>query len=119
MKPIYYPFTYISSSNMTLLRSCFNQIAVYQPSHHHTPRLMGMWAEKGILDIQRAVKGDEKIVDAAVHELKSWINLRQGVDPSVLKAQQEKIPYFDDTLISQIKSTITIKKRGPKRKDPS
>ena len=78
MKPIYFPFTYISEPVVEATGVCFKQLVVYQPSNQKVPEKMQKWAKSGILDIRVPVKSDEKELDAALRDYKTWVNIHQG-----------------------------------------
>jgi len=111
MKPVYFPFTYIPTAIMESLRSCFRQLVVYQPSHRKLPETMQKWLTNGILDIRTPLKGDEEKLDAALNDFRAWINFHNGSEIAVLKTQG--VPYFDDSLESQIRSTVKKKIQEP------
>ena len=66
MKPIFFPFTYVSDSVAQALTACFGQFIVYQPLAGKIPEQMRPWVEKGILDIRVPVTEDQKELEAAV-----------------------------------------------------
>ncbi len=59
-----------------------------------------------MLDIRTPIIGDEEKLDAVVKDFKTWINLRQGAELSVFKTPNNRIPYFNEGLVSQIRSSI-------------
>ena len=64
MKPVYFPFTFISRPVIEAVSACFRQIVVYQPSERHVPEQMRQWAESGMLEIRIPVKEDEERLEA-------------------------------------------------------
>jgi hypothetical protein len=106
MKPIYFPFTYINKPMAEALGACFRQTVVYQPSRHHVPEEMQAWVDTGLLEIRVPVSGDENNMDAALKEYGTWVSFHQGGAMEYLKRMRDKIPFFDDTFVSQIKADI-------------
>jgi len=122
MKPIYFPFTYISNPVAEALYACFGKTIVYQPSSKNIPEEIHKLAERGVLDIRNPVKKDEEKLSAILKEYNAWANLHQGSKGGQLdffKARRNKIPFFDDTSVSQIKADIKdITGKNTARKEP-
>ena len=111
MKPIYFPFTYISRPIAAALAACFKQTVVYQPSRHNIPPENQMWADSGIIDLRVPIAGDENKLEAILKDYNAWANLQQGGTLDFFKAWGGKIPFFDETFSSQIRADIKKKSR--------
>jgi len=111
MKPIYFPFTYISEPVLEALSAFFRQIVVYQPSSLNIPESMQKPADSGLLEIRIPVKGNENKIDNILKDYKSWANIHQGSEMAFFKMNPDKIPFFDDSSALQIKADIKKKKR--------
>ena len=122
MKPIYFPFTYISNPVAEALYACFGKTIVYQPSSKNIPEEIHKLAERGVLDIRIPVKKDEEKLSAILKEYNAWANLHQGsrgIQLDFFKALKNKIPFFNDTSASQIKANIkNITDENPIQKEP-
>ena len=121
MKPIYFPFTYISEPVLEALSAFFKQIVVYQPSNLKIPESMQKPADSGLLEIHIPVKGNENKIDNILKDYKSWANLHQGSEMAFLKTKPDMIPFFNDSYVSQIKTDIKKKKQkyqAEKKQDP-
>ena len=122
MKPIYFPFTYISKPVVNALHACFGKAIVYYPSSNNIPEEAHKLSECGVLDIRIPVKKDEEKLSAILKEYDAWANLHQGSKGSqldFLKTRRNKIPFFNDTSASQIKADIkNIADENPARKKP-
>jgi len=125
MKPIYFPFTYISKPVTEALYACFGKTLVYHPSSKNIPEEAHKLVERGLLDIRtsgKPGKKDEIKLSAILKEYHAWANLHQGsrgVQLDFFKAGRNKIPFFDDTSASQIKADIKdIAGDNPVRKKP-
>jgi hypothetical protein len=121
MKPIYFPFTYIPKSVGKELFACFGQTAVYQISATKIPDEMQKLSQDGVLDLRIPVESDGILLDKIRKEYHSWLNSHQGTESAFLKAMAGKIPFFDESASSQIRSDIkkTLKQIPSKEKpDP-
>ena len=109
MKPIYFPFTYVSGPAAAALAACFKQMVVYQPSRYNIPPENQMWADSGIIDLRVPIAGDENKLEAILKDYNAWANQHQGGTLDFFKAWQGKIPFFDETFESQIRADIKKK----------
>lgn len=106
MKPIYFPFTYISDPIAEALASCFKQTVVYSPSSHNMPGTMEKWLENGVLDIHAPATKDQARLDAVIKDYKDWANIHQEGGMAFFKSHRDTIPFFDDTCTSQIRASV-------------
>ena len=122
MKPIYFPFTFITKPVCQTLAACFSQTAVYQISSINIPDEMQNWGKSGILDIRIPVKYDGDKLDAIVKQYRSWANSHQGSEIAFLKSRTDKIPFFDENSTRQITADIKSKEgrqnRSQEKPDP-
>jgi hypothetical protein len=115
MKPVYFPFTFISNPVCQTLAVCFRQIVVYQISGIKIPDEMRQWGESGILDIRIPVKYDGDKLDAIVKQYRSWAASHQGSEIAFLKSRAHEIPFFDENSTRQIMADIKGKESRQKR----
>jgi hypothetical protein len=122
MKPIYFPFTFMTKPVCQTLAACFRQTAVYQISSIKIPDEMQQLEKSGILDIRIPVKYDGDKLDAIVKQYRSWANLHQGSEIAFLKSRTDKIPFFDEDSTRQITADIKSKEgrqnRSQEKPDP-
>ncbi|MBC2696517.1 MAG: hypothetical protein HF982_14825 [Desulfobacteraceae bacterium] len=111
MKPIYFPFTYISEPVLEALFAFFKQIVVYRPSNLKIPESMQKLADSDLLEIRIPVKGDENKIDDILKDYKSWANIHQGSEMAFFKTKPDIIPFFGESSTSQIKADIKKKKQ--------
>jgi hypothetical protein len=116
MKPLYFPFTYISKPAAQALAACFAQTAVYQLSTSKVPDEMRESADQGLFEIRIPVNDDGEKLDAIVKEYRNWADVHRGSEIGFLKFMADKIPFFDETASSQIRALI--KKTGEKAPSP-
>ena len=119
MKPIYFPFTYISKPVMEALSACFRQTVVYQPSGNRTPSEMQGWAESNRIDIRIPVSGHEDKLETILKDYADWMSLHQEGAAEYLKARRGSIPFFDETSASQIRAEIKAKSRSSQPQEES
>jgi hypothetical protein len=112
MRPIYFPFTYISKPTAQALAACFTHTAVYQLSTSKIPDEMRESADRGLFEIRIPVHDNGEKLDAIVKEYRTWADVHRGSEIGFLKFMADKIPYFDETSSSQIRAFI--KKSGEK-----
>lgn len=110
MKPIYFPFTFISNQIVEALSACFKQTVLYQISKKHMPEKMLDSNNSDFVDIRIPVEGNEKILDLILKDFRVWADHHQGSEISVLKSQTKNIPFFEESSSSQIMAEI--KKKG-------
>lgn len=113
MTPIYFPFTYISEPILDKLWDTFGKIVVYQSSKINVPEKMTAWEKSGKIDIRMPVEGNDEKIERILQEFKSWADLHQGSELSLLKTQLGKIPFFNEDATSQIK--LDIKRQDLKK----
>jgi len=114
MKPIYFPFTYVSDSVAEAVAACFGQFIIYQPYCGNVPDQMQRWAEQGVLELRAPVADEDTELSAIVKGYLDWADLhlpRVGVKTADLKSRLRGLPFFDDFSSSQIKAEIKGKIR--------
>jgi hypothetical protein len=122
MKPVYFPFTFMTNPVCQKLAACFRQTAVYQISSTRIPDDMQEWEKSGMLDIRIPVKYDGDKLDAILQQYRSWAITHQGSEMAFLKARSDKVPFFDETstrqITADIKSKVERKNRSQEEPDP-
>ncbi len=112
MKPIYFPFTFISDQVLTDISIFFPQTLIYQPSSAKIPEYLKKSADEGLLEIRAPFGGDEKRFDRLVREYRDWLEHHKGSETTFFKtmifdsADMDNIPMFSDSSTSQIKYSI-------------
>jgi len=112
MKPIYFPFTFISETVLKNVRVFFPHTTIYQPSSDNIPELLQKSADEGFLELRAPFGGDEKRFDMLVREYKYWLAQHKGSEITFAKdnafdgVDLETAPMFSDSSTSQIKFQI-------------
>lgn len=115
MKPIYFPFTFVSEKMGRALYACFRQTMVYQALRQDFPRAIDSMIKNGNLKLNIPVTGDEKNIRSITKEYKNWVQSHQGSELIHLKSTFDKIPFFDESFVAQIKADI--KKQATNKKE--
>ncbi len=86
-------------------RRFFKKIVVAQATGDNIPSQMKAWQAEGLIDI-RVPESDEGNIAAVLRDYRAWAQYHRGGDISVYKYYKDKIPFFDDASIAQIKKDI-------------
>ena len=115
MKPVYFPFTYVSNRVAKALAGCFGQFTVYRPMNDNVPEEMQQWIERGVLELRVPVAENEQALKAAVKNYLDWAKLHLG-DPTHktvdLKPRMGSLPFFDDFSSAKIVAEVKAKIQG-------
>ncbi len=115
MKPIYFPFTFISEALCGNFNTFFPRFVLYHPSDVKMPASYRKWEEQGLVEPRAPLGGDEDRLEKLVLEYKEWLDRHRGSDMTFFKTRIfdslgiETVPMFGETSTSQIKADI---KRG-------
>jgi len=116
MKPVFFPFTFITQPVADALSACFGQTVVYQPLYSTIPQIMKDWEKSGIIGIRVPIKGDEEKVISICKAYREWMDTHQGSEINVLKVQGDRVPFLDESYATQIKAAL--KSNGKKTVTP-
>ena len=106
MKPIYFPFTYISEHTAEAVYLFFKRFSVYLPSEQNIPESMKNLEINKIINLLIPFKSDASRIDSALKEFKTWGDFHNTEKTIFLKTMTDQIPFFNDTSISQIREDI-------------
>lgn len=106
MKPLFFPFTYITEPTINACLGFFDGISVPQASMKYIPGPMRQWTDQGYLDVRVPDPEDSRDFHAALMETDNWARYHRGGVSSFLKGYQEKVPFFGSLSTSQIKRDI-------------
>jgi len=115
MKPICFPFTYVSDSVVKALATCFGQFIVYRPLAGEIPEQLRPWVEEGIIDIRIPVTENQKDIEAAVKNYLSWADLHfdsSGLKLPFLKTWTDAVPFSGAISSSQVVADLKKQIRG-------
>ncbi len=109
MKPIYFPYTYVSNPVAEAVAACFGQFTVYQPLSDELPLTMQSWVDKGVIDIRIPVRSDNRELKSAAENYLNWANLyagSSGTNRASLKTLKSSAPLLEASLSSQIVADV-------------
>jgi len=84
MKPLYFPYTYITEPVAEAVAACFGQFTVYRPLADRLPPSMQMGVDKDIIEIRVPLQDDGDALKAAAESYWQWARLHTG-SPGTLR----------------------------------
>ncbi len=116
VRPVYFPFTFLSSGRLSRLQRLFRSISVLQPGAERLPEEMQPFAEGGVLTPLRP----EVSVDAAVRDFLRWgARHRDGL--GVVAAWRQQDPPGQEPAAFEIAAELRRRAQGtphPRPTDP-
>jgi hypothetical protein len=116
MKPILFPFTVMTEAQRTGFHRFFKQITVLQPCDADMPEEMLQWEADAAIEILRPPP-DGGEISAVLEEFRLWRQRHAGGDVSVFKYTGDRVPFFSDASVSQIKKEIRTTPPVEQRKE--
>ncbi|MCP3953672.1 MAG: hypothetical protein GY697_15855, partial [Desulfobacterales bacterium] len=104
--PVYFPMTYLSAAAESRLSACFPQTVVYRPSDRTLPEAMQSALDADRIKVQTPVAAESDRLAELMKAYYAWAEENKGVDLSVFKGRESRIPFFEDTSISHIRQNI-------------
>ena len=112
MNAIVFPFTWISSAQLSALEAFSVRPAVFLPSDRGIAEELLKWHEAGRIDLAIPVKGDGDRMAHLLRDYQGWADAHRGADISLSRIMEGKIPFFDEAHVARIRSEI---RRGPEK----
>ena len=109
MKPLYFPFTYISFETAEDICAFFKDVIICQPTCSGVHDTMRDMEKKGMIDINLPVfkdEKDEKKLAGIISQIKAGARMHGCGDKAFAMAVSEKNPFCSDTLPNQVRSQI-------------
>jgi hypothetical protein len=104
--PVYFPMTYLSAAMESNLAACFRQTAVYRPSNRKLPETMQAAMDADRLVVHTPVEAESARLIELMEAYYGWAKDNKGVDLSIFKGNETRIPFYGDTSISRIRQNI-------------
>ncbi len=104
MKPVYFPFTYISGEMIESLRGIAGPFAVFQPVQGDEPASLKGFGPEGGVELRFPVQGGEEQVREAARRFKNWAASHEG-HLEAFKAITEH-SFYNEDFASEIKTEI-------------
>ena len=121
MKPVYFPFTYISENTLKKISVCFGPPVVLQPSGLNISGDMEKWVDGGQLEMCLPAGDDEDRLVGMLKDYRAGVNLHPRGQKAYLNPLMDEVPFFNDSSVSKIVKDIkeNMKDRGFRdRPDP-
>ncbi|MGD8880823.1 MAG: hypothetical protein PVI82_02960 [Desulfobacterales bacterium] len=109
IKPIYFPFTFVSQDVAQALTACFRRFIVYQPSGKKVPDEMQPWVEANVMEVRVPDQTDDQAIEKVVKDFRSFASLHydnKNLKTAAFLGQQSTIPFFGETSTSRIVSDL-------------
>ena len=92
-----------------VLAALVGPVVVYQPSEVVATNSLAALAAQGLIEIRTPLTADEQRLKAALAEFTQWARQNPGRSTpgaGFIGSQQGKVPFFDESMISRIRSDI-------------
>ena len=110
LKPVYFPFTYVSGDLIALINQYAGAFGVYQPLAEQTPVPLITAAQAGHVDVRSPVRGEEAQILEAARRSQDWGMAHQGhMDAFKGPAGRD---FYNETFAAEIRSEILGTKTG-------
>jgi hypothetical protein len=118
VRPVYFPFTFISNKLLREITVFWNEVIIYQPSGIMMPSSFQTWIDQGILKIRTPLKDatDERRLQQTLRSSQCWGEMHQGYDIDYLKAVNPSPPCLDTTtsrIIADLKGFAGLSQMAP------
>ncbi len=109
MKPVFFPFTFVSSALAEQLQPFFRSLTVYQPIPRRLPEEMRRMQTQGFLEVVAPSSGDDVRLESLARQFRDWGALHgQGVGLRAAGAAGSGCasPTFDEETCAQIVAEV-------------
>jgi len=116
MKPLYFPYTFISRQTALAVSAFFENFVVFQPSEEPLPEEMQTLADGGLLDVQIPDTSNVSRFKAVVKNFRRWGNQQRSSDEiqaAVLRSSTDPVPLYDESSTSRIVSDLRHQLESP------
>ena len=114
MKPVYFPFTYVSDSVAEAVSSCFGPFVLYRPDCDDISERMQILIQSGIVEVQPPPAGNDEALKTAVKNYQSWADLYRDHSgkTALLKDRMNPVPFLSELSPTRIVEDIRDKDRS-------
>ncbi len=112
MKPVYFPFTYVSDPVAKAVSACFGQFVVYCPARETLPEQMQSWINREIMDVRTPGPENDGTLKTAVKNYLAWADLHRqdSIEKNAyLKTRLNSVPSLSEFSSSEIVADIKRK----------
>ena len=114
MKPVYFPFTYVSDSVAEAVTSCFGPFVLYRPVGDIASERMQLLIQSGVVEVRPPPSGNDEALKTAVKNYQSWAELYQDHTgkTAFLKSRMNPVPLLSELSSTRIVADIKSKDRS-------
>lgn len=116
VKPVYFPFTYVSGAMIDILNQYIGSVVFYQPVAGNDPPPVKERASTGGIEVRSPVQGDEDHIIEAARRCKNWGTAHHGNMDAFRVSTGPG--FYNETFAAEIRSEIKGKKSGQNEPDP-
>ena len=112
MKPIYFPYTYVSDSVAQALEASFGKFVVYRPLDDDLSDRMQSWRDREVVEVRVPVSGNENELKSAIKNYLDWADIHtehSGEKSPVLKTRLKSMSLSGELSSSKIVADIREK----------
>ncbi len=105
MKPLYFPYTFVTRKTALEISAFFKDFAIYQPSNEPLPEEMQALADSGLLEVRIPDASDASRFNRVVKDFQHWGSQQrtgEEIRAAILRASQDPVPFFDESSSAQI-----------------
>ena len=109
MKPLYFPYTFVTRKAALEISVFFKAFAVYQPNGDPIPGEMLPLADSGLLEVRIPDDSETSRFKRVVKDFRLWGHQQrtgEEIQAAVLRSSNDPVPFFDESSATQIVAGI-------------
>jgi hypothetical protein len=109
MKPLYFPYTFVSRKTALEISAFFKHFVVYQPSDDPLPAEMRSLVDTGLLEVRTPDASETSRFKAVVRDFQQWGHQQRAgeeIQAAVLRSSKDPVPFFDESSSTQIVADV-------------
>lgn len=119
MKPLYFPYTFVTRKTALEISAFFKKLVVYQPSEDPLPDEMQSLVDSNLLEVRIPDASDASRFKRVVKDFRHWGDQQrtdEEIRAAVLRSSKDPVPFFDESFSTQIIASIR-QQSEPSHKD--
>ena len=109
MKPLYFPYTFVTRKTALEIAAFFKEFALYQPSGDAIPGEMLPLADSGLLEVRIPDDSETSRFKRVIKDFRQWGHQQrtgEEIQAAVLRSSKDPVPFFDESSLTQIVAGI-------------
>ena len=109
MKPLYFPYTFVTRRSALEISAFFKDFVVFQPSSDPLPAEMQSLVDSGLLEVRIPDASEDSRFKRVVKDFQRWGNQQrtgEEIQAAVLRSSKDPVPFFDESSATQIVAGI-------------